>query len=249
MRSLVQLILVVAALQVAPPMLVAADPHPNELPPPNLFINEQSAAAAMQAGISAETLDAVAKAIQEFGVSFDLGDEKRYRAALTGPPVLMELAVAALQSEQAQRAANQLAREKLTDVPRQPGTTQPSQREPYPRTEYHRRVLQERIVVKGDNQRVTINRPPDVTPAYIAEKTPDGWRILLTDDDLRGAPPDKAAAAMKEQRQQFEQLRQQVAAGQLKSWNEYSAATSAIRRKFREQLKPPAGATTAPAAR
>jgi len=62
MRWLVRSIVATAALHLALPVVTAAA---DNAAPPEIKINPQSAAAATSAGISAETLDAVAKAIQE----------------------------------------------------------------------------------------------------------------------------------------------------------------------------------------
>jgi hypothetical protein len=238
---------IVVALHLALPIICVA--QTDAAPPPlEVKINKHAAAAAVQAGISQETLDAVAKAIQEYGVSWDLGDAKRHRAAITGTPAMLEVAVLSMHAEQAQRAANELAREKL-NPPLPIGATQPAKREPYPRTNYHRAVLDEMVVIKGDDQRVTISRPPFTSkPSYIVEKAPAGWRVVISEDELSGAAPDKAAEAFKQQRKGFEQLREQVAAGRFKTWQEYSDAASAIRRTFKDQLKA-ATPETAPAAR
>ena len=239
---------VVAAICLTMPLVGAAQTDTAAPPPPEVNINQHAAAAATQAGILQETLDAVTKAIQEYGVSWDLGDEKRHRAIMTGTPQILDLAILSMHTEQAQRAANDLARQKL-NPPLPIGATQPAKREPYPRTNFHRGVLDEMVVIKGDDQRITIARPSrPSTPNYIVEKAPAGWRVLITDEELRGAPLDKAAEAFKQQRQSYVQLREQVAAGKFKTWQEYSDAASAIRCTFRDQLQA-ARPATAPAVR
>ncbi len=247
MYTVFRWIAVLATIQITLPVLRAAEADASA-PPPQVTIKPRSVATAMGAGISPKTLEAVASAVQAYGVAWDLGDEKRFRDAISGTLAMVEMAVVSMHAEQAENAANQLARQKLPGVPVQPGTTQPARRERYPRTDYHRRVLEEQVVVTGNDQRVTIARPLRSDPAYVAEKTPQGWRVVMSEDELRGVPPEMAAEAFTQQRKTYEQLPQQINAGQFKTWKDYAEATSTIRRKMRDQLKAAAPAT-APSAK
>ena len=243
MRWLVRSIVATAALHLALPVVTAAA---DNAAPPEIKINPQSAAAATSAGISAETLDAVAKAIQAYGVAWDRGDEKAFRDTITGTPGIVDLAAVSMHAEQVQNAANQLAREKLSGVPAQAGTTQPAKRDPYTRTDYHRRVLAEPITIKGDNQHVALGRPSFKRPEYLVEKTPQGWRVLMSDEEFRGVPVEKMVELFNKQMKTYDQLREQIAAGTLKTWPEYAQETAKLRKEFRDALKA-AAPTSAPA--
>ena len=241
MRSARSWIGVIAVLHLSVAAVRAADPAATA-GPPEVKINEQSAAAS---GLPKETTDAVAKAIQVSGVAWDLNDEKRLREAVTGAPAVVDVGVAAMQAEHASRAASKAARERVSGVPAT--ATQPARVGPvYTRTDYHRRVLAEPVTITGDANRVTIARPPRTEPSYVVEKTPQGWRMALTEEELQGAAPEKALEAFRQSRQALELIAKRIEAGEVKTWQEFTDATSAIRKTFRQQLSA-ARPATAPA--
>ena len=254
MRSaLAACVALLATIHCSPLLAAAAEPAARAAPaepPPEVKINEHAAAAATAAGVSKGTLDAVAKAIREYGAAYDLGDEKRFRAAITGTPDLVDLAVQAMHAGQVEDATTELARERLPGRPVQPGADKSVKRVPYPRTDYHRRVLEEELVeIKGDDERVSIFRPNVPQAAYVVAKTPKGWRVVITGEELGGVPPAKAAELVKRQRQALEQLKRRVEAGELKTWKEFADAMAAIRQTFRGQVKAAAAAAARPPAK